>query len=145
VALLDALLALGMGSKRACTAAVAAELVGLQGDRPRPSIEHPGLIVCSWERKSTRQGARAGTLEGKAATLREKQRCCWTLKERAWRKAMAYAFMLTIDSRRPREVLRSLIVQTAAAVGEGDFASTVMLRMLAERTLPEFLTNLAST
>jgi hypothetical protein len=144
IALLDALLALGMSSERACSLGVATWVVGLELNKPRPSpLGHH--IITTWANKPTRSGATAGTLKGKAATLRIKQRRCRSAAEGAWRKAMGFAFMLVIGARDQKGV-KPIILQRAAAVGEEEFAKRVMLPMVdAKFAVPEFPANLVST
>ena len=171
IALLDAILALEMGSERTCAIAVTTWLVGLQVDNPRPSDGlfggrgrrrrqyPPGLIVTYWRwldptpdrngrlrisHPDTRNGANTATLRGKAATLRIKQRRCRSAVEEHWRKVMASAFMLAIGARDP-EAVKPEIVQRAASVGEGAFALYVMLPMVdAKFSLPEFSASFVS-
>jgi hypothetical protein len=147
VALLDALLALDMGSEYACSMGVAAWLVGLDGDPAR--VRSDGLTSTNWWRRRTRGGVSAGTLQGKAATLKQKRRRCRSLGEAAWRRAMAACFMLTIGARNP-ETAKPAILDRAASVGEREFAERVMLPMVAAKftsksLLPEFIGDFAST
>ena len=150
IALLDAMLALEMaGSERACALAVATWVVGLEAQPPQGSP--PGLTTWVRRRKAsrprldTRAGTTAGTLDGKAATLRIKQRRCRSVTEAGWRKAMASAFMLVFGAR-DQEVVKPIILQRAAAVGEGGFAKRVVWSMVdAKFSLLEFSTNSVST
>ena len=62
VALLDAMLALEMGSERACAVGVAVWQVGIEADPPRVSAD--GRVVTNWERERTQKGSQAATLGG---------------------------------------------------------------------------------
>ena len=145
VALLDAMLALEMGTGRACAIGIAAWQVGIEGDAPRVSDD--GRIVKNWERERTKRGSLAGTLEGRALTLRSKQRRCRSADESQWRKAIASAFMLAL--RAPdRGASKRTILERADGVGEREFARRVMVQMLEEKLLPtpspEFPSNFVS-
>jgi hypothetical protein len=135
VALLDAFLALEMGSRFACARAVAVWFVGLEADEQHKSAEHPGLMVASWRANRTRRDATAATVKGKAQTLLEKERRRSGLFEQNWRALMAQAFDMILRVR-DREAaakanLMPVVFQLAAAAGEGEFAARVMLPMLA--------------
>lgn len=146
-ALLDAQLALEMGSERACAMAITTMEVGVEGNPQRVSGE--GRIITNWELARTIRGAKAGTLEGRASTLRVKQGRVRSVKEGRWRKAMAFAFMLVLGARRDSEALRSAIVARAESVGEVEFARWFMLPMLAAKfpsnPSPEFPGKIVST
>jgi hypothetical protein len=132
IGLLDAMLALGKGSRFDCARAVAVWLVGLEADEQHVSAEHPGLMVTNWWADHTRPGATAATVKGKAHTLLKKQRRRSGPFERHWREMMAQAFDMVIRAR-DREAaakLKPIVFQMAAAVGEGEFADRVMLRMM---------------
>ena len=61
VALMDAFLALANDpefSERNAAIAAASWEVGQEGDAPRPSADHPGLVVTNWLRNVTRRRAR---------------------------------------------------------------------------------------
>ena len=88
VALLDAMLALDMASERTCAMAIAVWSVGEATASPRQSENPPGLILTTWDANLTLKGAKAATLEGRARTLRGKQRRIRSGTERAWRSAM---------------------------------------------------------
>jgi hypothetical protein len=145
VALLDAMLALEMGPERWCSEGVAGWMCGIEFFGPfklKKLKKYPGHIAASWPRNRRRDNA--GTLDGKAATLRIKQRRCRSIAEAVWRKTMASAFMLVLGGR-DREAVKPVILQRAAAVGEGEFAKRVMWPMVdAKSSLPEFPTNLVS-
>jgi hypothetical protein len=135
------MLALEMGSERACSIAVAAWEVGVP-----LQAQHAGWT--SWALKPTRMGATAATLEGRAATLRGKQRRPCGANDAVWHRAMGSAFMLVLGARDP-EAAKLAIIARAESVGEGDFARRVMLPMLAAKfplnPSPEFPGNFAST
>ena len=133
VALLDAMLALEMGSERACAMGIAAWQVGIEADTPRARAD--GRVVTSWERYRTQMGSLAATLRGKESTLRVKQRRARSAEEGAWRTAMASAFMLVLGARDP-EAAKSAIIARAEFVGEGEFARHFMLPMLAAKFSP---------
>ena len=147
VALLDAKLALEMESERACAVSVAVWQVGIEVDPPRVSDD--GRIVTNWGRERTQKGAQAATLEGRAVTLRAKQRRTRSAAECIWRTAMASAFMLVLGARCNSEAARSAIVARAESVGEGEFARWFMLPMLAAKfssnPSPEFPGKTVST
>jgi hypothetical protein len=146
-ALLDAKLALEMGSERACAMGIAATEVGVEGNPQRVSGD--GRVITNWELGRTIRGAKAGTLEGRASTLRVKQGRVHSAEEGRWRTAMASAFMLVLGARRDSEAVRSAIVARAESVGEGEFARWFMLPMLAAKfsssPSPEFPSNFVST
>jgi len=147
VAFLDAKLALEMGSKRACAMGIAAWQVGIEGDPPRVSDD--GRVITNWELERTIRGAKAGTREGRASTLRVKQGRIRSAEEGRWRTAMASAFVLVLCARRDSEAVRSAIIERAESVNEGDFARRVMLPMLKEKfspnPSPEFPGKIVST
>ena len=62
VALLDAMLALEMGSERACAMGIAALQVGTETGSRRILN---GRVVTNWHRKHTRPGSMAATLRGR--------------------------------------------------------------------------------
>jgi hypothetical protein len=141
VALLDAMLALEIGSERACAIAVAAWQVGI------PLEEQPDRIT--WANAPTLGGSMAATLAGRADTLRGKQRrhCCED--DAAWRRAMANIFMLALRAR-DRARAKQAILQRADMVDEGEFARTVIWPMVdhkfgAESAPPEFSGNFATS
>jgi hypothetical protein len=134
VALLDAMLALEMGSERGCAVAVATWLVGVEFYGPhRPSA----FAVTGWAINRTEARASAGTLEGKAATLRIKQRRCRSPAEGHWRKVMAEAFMLTIGAR-DQAAAKAAVLQRAGTIGEAEFALTVLWPMIDARFSGQF-------
>ena len=116
VAMLDAMLALELGTERDCALAIAMLLVGVEGDPPRDSGK---MLVTNWERSRTVRGSTAATPEGRATTLRGKQDRCRSAVEGAWRSHMASAFMLAIGAR-DREMVKAAVVQYVMASGEPD-------------------------
>ena len=146
-ALLDAMLALRMGSERACAMGIAAMVVGVEGNPQRVSGD--GRVITNWELGRTIRGSKAGTLEGRASTLRVKQGRIRSAEESRWRTTMASAFMLVLCARCDSEAVRSTIVARAESVGEDDFARRVMLPMLAAKfplnPSPEFPGKIVST
>ena len=134
------MLALEMGTERECSIAVAAWEVGV------PLQEQRGGWT-GWALKPTRLGATAATLEGRAATLRGKQRRVpRSLEEVTWRRAMGSAFMLVLGAR-DRAATKKEILRHAETVGEGESARAVLWRMVDAKfgALPEFPTNFVST
>ncbi len=123
------MLALEMGTERACAKAIAVLQVGIEGDPPRLS---DGRVVTNSELHRTKKDSFAATVDGRAATLRAKQRRVRSPAEGHWRTAMASAFMLTIGARDPKSAT-PVIIQRAEAVGEGEFARRIMLPMLAAK------------
>ena len=146
VALLDAMLALELGSERACALGIAVWQVGIEAT-PRQIVSDRHVLT-SWLRKPTRTGALAATLEGRALTLRSKQRRRCSGEDGAWRTAMASSFMLVLGACN-LESVKSTILARAESVGEGEFAECVMLPMWVEKfaqtSAPEFSGNFAST
>jgi len=128
VALLDAMLALDMASKRACAKAVAVWLVGIEGDTERSSSDRRH-VVTNWLQKPTLLGARAGTVDGCAATLREKQRRYRSPGEATWRRHMASAFMIVLGGR-DRERCKAAVLERCQRIGEGKFAYKVLWPMI---------------
>lgn len=142
IALLDALLALDMGSERDVARAVAALDIGRKYQPARPSARHPSHLRTFWE-KITRPGA-PKTLEGRAATLREKRRKYRDPLSNHWRSVMAGAVMLALYP--PDEDAKVRVLAHADAVGEHEFAEAVLFAMIDQRateSLPEFLGQLA--
>ena len=121
VALLDAMLALEMGSERACALTIAAWQVGRQLEA------RPGRIT--WAMTPTLPGAKAATLVGRANTMRGKQRRPCDLEDASWRTAMASAFMLALAAKDP-EAAKPAVILRAKSVGENEFATRIMLPML---------------
>ena len=142
VALLDAMLALEIGTERACAMGITVWQVGIER---APRRSRAGRVVTNWESGRTKKGARAATLEGRAATLRVKQGRIRSAEEGRWRAAMASAFMLVLGAR-DTEAGKTVIIRRAESVGEGEFASRVILPMFAAKSSsPEFLGNFVST
>lgn len=140
-ALLDAMLALDMGSERVCSLAVAVWLVGIEINQPRPVRK---WIATEWAALKTKRGAKAATPDNKATTLRIKRRRVGSQDEARWRKAMAHAFMLVIGAR-DRDAVKLRVLQLAASVGEEEYARRVMLPMIDGKfPLPDFSTNFIS-
>ena len=140
VALLDAMLALEMGSERACAVAVADQLLTvLETRRPRPTTGQEGLAL-TLRSKQRRIGNRA------TKTLHSKQRHFASLIEANWRRTMGSAFMLALCAA-DCAAAKQAILQRAEAVGEGEFARTVMWPMVDAKfgALPEFSGNFVST
>lgn len=132
--LLEALNALEMGrSQRARALAIAAQLVGVEGESPRLSAEHPGFVVTNWEQYATRKGVIAATLEGRAHTLQKKQRRYRSAAEQTWRKNMARALMLSLTARDPR--VMADVYACVCASGELDRARAILAlwRIIAAR------------
>ena len=114
VALLDAMLALELGSERACALGIAVWQVGIEAT-PRQIVSDRHVLT-SWLRKPTRTGALAATLEGRALTLRSKQRRRCSGEDGAWRTAMASSFMLVLGACN-LESVKSTILARAESVG----------------------------
>jgi hypothetical protein len=129
VALLDAMLALEMGSERACAMGIAALQVGIEAGSRRILNER---VVTNWHRKHTGPGSLAATLRGRESTLRAKQRRIRSAEERTWRTTMASTFMLVLGARDP-EAVKAAVLARAQSVGEGKFAKHLMLPMLAAK------------
>ena len=101
IALLDVLLADGAGSARDLSFAIAAWQVGIEAESPS-GAKHPGLVATHWLTKRTIPGARAATLEGRAATLRQKQaRKTIPTAQAEWRTTMASCFQHRVWRARP--------------------------------------------
>jgi hypothetical protein len=130
VACLDALLALGIGSERACARALAALDVAIEDGAEKFAPD--GRVVTTWKRFTTRVGATAATPDGRAETLREKQRRCRSPEEANWRRAMSFCFKVALH---PRDRLRAKagVLTLATVVGEGDFAQRVLWPMIDAR------------
>jgi hypothetical protein len=136
------MLALELGSERACSIAIAAWQVGLQLDS-----QVGGWIA--WAVSPTLKGATAATLPGRADTLRGKQRRTCSGSDAAWRTAVAGAFMLALGARE-REAVKRAILWRAETAGEGEFARAVIWPMVdakfgADVALPEFPGNFTTT
>jgi hypothetical protein len=136
------MLALEMGSERTCAVAVAAQLLTiLETRRPRPTTGLEGLAL-TLRSKQRRIGNRA------TKTLHSKQRHFASLIEANWRRTMGSAFMVAFGAREcDRAAAKQAILQRAEAVGEGEFARTVMWPMVDAKfgALPEFSGNFVST
>jgi hypothetical protein len=145
VALLNALVALGYGSERACALAIVVWEIGVEAAAPLPS--ESGLVVTNWWREKTRTGSRAASLRGRETTLRAKRRRLRSRAEILWIRVMASAFMLVLRAR-DRAAAEREILRRAECVGEGEFARTVMLPMLDAKSgslPPEFPSKSVST
>jgi hypothetical protein len=138
VGCLDALLALGIRSESACARALAALDVAIEGGEGK--LAPDGRLVTTWERFRTRAGATAATLDGRASTLREKQRRCRSPEEANWRRAMSSCFKVALH---PRDRLRAKagVLTLATVVGEGDFAQRVLWPMIDARFSGQFSIN----
>ncbi len=127
--------------------AIAAPVVGVVGDPPQIS---GGRVVTNWER--SRRVANAGTLEGKAATLRIKQRRCRSGGEAVWRGHMAGAFMAALRVSGNPDVAKADAAKRIVASGEPDCARTILVvwrmidaKLAGKPMLPEFPTKIVST
>jgi hypothetical protein len=134
VALLDAMLSLRFGSERACALAVATLVVGLEGgvERLSPDGRH---VITNWEKNKTLKGATAGTLEGCAATLREKRRRYRSNADVHWRTAMSAAFRVVLTN--PPNAKKFALLATET-VGQGDFCRCVLFKMIDARISDQF-------
>lgn len=129
IALLDVLLADGAGSARDLSFAIAAWQVGIEAESPS-GAKHPGLVATHWLTKRTIPGARAATLEGRAATLRQKQaRKTIPTAQAEWRTTMASCFNIVFGAR-DRARAQAAVLERAATVGEQDFAWLVLCPMI---------------
>lgn len=127
-ALLDAMLALDMASKRACAKAAAVWLVGVEGRAERLTADRRHVMT-NWETNQTLRGATAATPEGCAASLREIQRRHCSLDEATWRRCMASAFM-TVLGARDRERCKAAVLERCQRIGEDEFARTWLWPMI---------------
>ena len=126
VAALDAMLALEMGSLRACSTAVAVLFIGLEGDPPKPSSTH---VVTNWHRDTTKSGARAATIEGRAGSLRKKYNTDVTLEAGIWRGVMGRCFCIVFAAK-DSNAAKAKVVALATTAGEEKFARSVLLPMI---------------
>jgi hypothetical protein len=122
------MMSLEMGSLRACSTAAIAFDVGQQGTPNRESDAHPGLVVTNWL-TTTKAGARAATLDGRAGMLRKKYRRNATEQETAWRTKMGRCFRLIIAGKQTDDV-KARIMALASLVGEEAYACKVLLPMI---------------
>jgi hypothetical protein len=145
VAALHALLSLNeKGSLRACSMALIVCDVGQEGDPPCKSEDHPGLIKTNWL-ETTKRGARAATIEGRAVTLRKKYRCNRSSEEANWLFMMGKCFQIVFKAV-GQEGAKARILELAASVGEGKYAQEVLWRMLdGESASPDFRDTLGTT
>ena len=102
------MLALEMGSERACAMGIAAVEVGVEGDPQRVSGD--GLVVTNWERWRTRMGAMAATLRRPSLDIASQAAPRPQRGGGTWRTAMASAFMLVLGAHRDSEAVRSAII-----------------------------------
>jgi hypothetical protein len=135
IALLDAMLALEMGSERACSLAIATMQVGVEAKPAQICADRPWLLMTNWWRKPTRKGSRSGTLEGRSMTLRFKRRRIRSAAETVWRKNMASAIMLALTTRDRRAAVPLLFERVCKAQ---DSDPRVLLALLAMIGAPEF-------
>jgi hypothetical protein len=133
----DALVAFGVSADAAFKIA-AAQIVGKVVDcqkvgprRKRRRGAVPAGVLVGYERDN-RPGGPTTTINGKAATLRQKAKRMVTVEEVEWRLAMARAFMLALkglDHQRCAEQIKGL----AAYAGEAGYAQAVLLPLLRAR------------
>lgn len=140
VALLDAMIALEIGSERACAMGIAALEVGWPGRPPEHSAKYVGLIVTNW-RGGTKPGVtKPTTLAGRVATLRDKRRKTTSdpaKPEGRWRRVMAWCFKAALATSTP-DIAKAQIAHWAELIGEGDFARKVLFAMVdAKFALPD--------
>jgi hypothetical protein len=119
--------------------------VGIELDPAKLSAD--GLyVITNWKAPRARvvhtsPGASAATLEGRAATLREKLRRYRSEEEAIWRRQMASAFMVTLGAR-DRERCKAAVLERCQQIGENEFARTVLWPMIdakvGARTLARF-------
>jgi len=110
--MLDAMLALGLGSERACAAAIVTNMIGAEIFGPFGQSQY---VVTRWQ--GTKTGTRAATIDGRVATLREKRRIYRSEIDLGWRTAMGAAFqaVLAVPDRGQAE---SIAMLAATMAGE---------------------------
>jgi hypothetical protein len=131
IALLDAMLALQLGTEHACAVGIAAQLVGVEGNTERLSADGR-YIITNWERYRTRAGAIAGTLEGRVATLREKRRRYQSTADVHWRTVMGAAFQAVLADL-PSIKAKEIALLAAGMVEETEFARNTLFPMIDAR------------
>jgi hypothetical protein len=127
VACIDAMLALKLGRERACVLALSTWNVAVAGDEPKLSTD--GRLVLNWEKYQTLPGAAAGTVEGRAATLREKRRRYRSSVDIAWRTAVGVAFRAAFEIPN-QEMAKQVAVAAATLAGEADYARRVLSSLI---------------
>lgn len=85
--------------------------------------------MTNWLQKPTLLGARAGTVEGCADSLRKIQRRYCSLGEATWRRCMASAFMIVLGAR-DRERCKAAVLERCQRIGEDEFARKWLWRMI---------------
>jgi hypothetical protein len=130
IALLDAMLALGLGSERACAAAIVTNLIGVELEAPKLVTKSGrSYVATSW--RGTQPGAQAGTLEGRIATLRGKRRDYQSEADLYWRMAMSAAFNAAIAIPDKAQAERVALHAATMAGEECEYAR--LLQLIAAR------------
>jgi hypothetical protein len=132
IAMLDAMLALGLGSERACAAAIVTNLIGVELQPPK-LVTRAGqtYVATSW--RGTQRGTNAATLEGRIATLREKRRDYQSEADVNWRTAMGAAFQAVLDPNIPDRAQAESIAQFAVIMAGEERELSRLLRLIAAR------------
>jgi hypothetical protein len=139
VACLDALVALEFGTEHACAMGVIALFVGIKGEADTLSADGRH-VVTNWERYRTRHGSNAGTLEGRAGTLRGKRRKYQSKADLHWRAAMSAAFR-AVFTLADRQQSKCVALAAAMIVDEAEFARAKLWPMIDARFSGQFRIN----
>jgi hypothetical protein len=133
---LDAMLALGLASERACGIALAAILIGVESTGARPSADSRHVLT-RWELFRTQTGSTAGTLEGLAVTLRMKRRRYRSTSDIRFRTAMGAAFQ-AVFAIPDMQMAKQVSLAAAASIDEAEFAHRVLGPMIHARFSGQF-------
>jgi hypothetical protein len=133
----DALVAMGVSEDAAFKIAatqIVGKVVDVQTVRPQRKRRRgavPAGVLVSYERNN-RPNAPTTTINGKAATLRQKAKRMVTAEELGWRLAMARAFMLALKGF-DHQRCAAEIMRLAANAGEAGYSRAVLLPLLSAR------------
>jgi hypothetical protein len=136
--LLDAMVALEIGSERACALGIIVQEVGWPGRRPEPSSKYPGLIVTNWRQQTKPGVSKPATIAGRAATLREKRRRAPPDPKSPagdWRRAMCCCFAALLVATEA-ERAKATVAHYSGLIGEDVFAREVLFKMIDAKFSP---------
>jgi hypothetical protein len=142
VACLDALVALGIGTERACAMGITTLSIGITGEADRLSADGRH-VVTNWEKLRTRRDSHgnAGTLEGRTATFRTKRRRYRSPEDIRWRAAMSAAFRAVFEIADDPQRAKRIALFAAMTAGEAEFARARLWPMIDARFSGQFRIN----
>jgi hypothetical protein len=142
IAMLDAMLALGWGSERACAAAIVTNMIGVEFAEPQSVTRGKparAYVATTWLETPTQSGAEAGSIDGRVGTLRKKRRRYQSAADLGWRTYMGAAFQAVLALPNRGEAERIALLAATAAGEEQEH--TRLLNLIAARFSGYFRTH----